>query len=103
MAWTEEQVDRSIGRLLRTGVITAAIVVLVSAIWFHVDAGGRQPDYRTFHGEPQALRSPGAVLHGAIHGDYLEGARTDAQQAGNGAGAEHHGEPGFHPLHNIRL
>jgi uncharacterized membrane protein len=68
MAWTDEQVDRSIGMLLRVGVITAAIVVLAAAIWYHA-SDGAVTDYRTFHGEPPQVCSATGVVQAALHGD----------------------------------
>ena len=69
MPWSDEQVDRAIGVLLRVGVMLAAVVVLVSAVWLHTQTTPDVGTYRDFRGEPAELRSPTAVVHGAMHGD----------------------------------
>jgi uncharacterized membrane protein len=69
MAWTEEQMDRTIGILLRAGVITAAVVVIAAVAW-HGAAAAPNPDaYRVFRGEADWLRSPTGVIGAALHGD----------------------------------
>jgi uncharacterized membrane protein len=69
MPWTDERVDRAIGLLLRIGVTLAAVVVFVSAVWLHTQSPPEVGAYRDFRGEPAELRSPTAVVHGAMHGD----------------------------------
>ena len=54
------------GVLLRAGVITAAAVVLSGGAWYLARFGRQTPDYRTFHGEPEALRSVTGVWKGVI-------------------------------------
>ncbi len=66
MQRNEEQVDRIIGVLLRTGVITAASVVFGGGVWYLARFGMSIPDYKTFHGEPQELRSVGGVWKGVL-------------------------------------
>jgi uncharacterized membrane protein len=68
MPWTEEQVDRTIGVLLRVGVATSAAVVILAAIWYHAQVTPDPPAYHTFHGVPAALRSPVAIIHAALQG-----------------------------------
>jgi uncharacterized membrane protein len=46
-----------LGALLRYGVVISALVVLCGAAVYLARHGLRQPDYRTFHGEPEPLRS----------------------------------------------
>jgi len=64
MQWTEEQMDRTIGALLRTGVGLAATVVLAGGLWYLVRYGGQVPNYHLFRGEPADLRSVGGVMKG---------------------------------------
>ncbi|MGA9625980.1 MAG: DUF1634 domain-containing protein [Bryobacteraceae bacterium] len=66
MQRNEEQTDRIIGVLLRIGVITAASVVLAGGLWYLARFGTLIPNYRTFHGEPQDLRSVAGVWKGVL-------------------------------------
>jgi uncharacterized membrane protein len=66
MQRNEEQTDRIIGVLLRTGVITAASVVFAGGAWYLARFGMLIPDYHVFHGEPQELRSVAGVWRGVI-------------------------------------
>jgi uncharacterized membrane protein len=50
----KEHTERMIGILLRTGVISAAFVVLLGGFFFLLHAGPA-PDYRVFRGEPSEL------------------------------------------------
>ncbi len=61
---TDKRIDDLMGLLLRTGVITAASLVLAGGIVFLL----RHPapmSYRTFHGEPQDYRSVFGIIHDA--------------------------------------
>ena len=69
MPWSDEQVDRAIGVLLRVGVTLSATVVLISAVWLHTQTAPDVSAYRDFRGEPAQLRSPTAILHGAAQGN----------------------------------
>jgi uncharacterized membrane protein len=60
--WTDEQVERTIGNLLRFGVVTAAVVVLLGGLVYLIHHGAEVADHRVFHGEPQDLCTlPGIV------------------------------------------
>jgi uncharacterized membrane protein len=61
-AWTDEQVERIVGTLLRTGVIVAALVVLLGGILYLIRHGETLPDYRVFRGEPPPLRSLSGIV-----------------------------------------
>ncbi len=56
-AWNDEQIERIMGNLLRSGVITAALTVLAGGIWYLFEHGGSGPDYHVFKGEPADLRT----------------------------------------------
>ena len=55
--WTDDQVEQTMGRLLRTGVIIAAAVVLLGGAIYVTKHGREVPDYATFHSVPAPLRS----------------------------------------------
>lgn len=65
----EDRVDRIISLMLRTGVITAASVVLAGGVWYLARFGALRPNYQTFRGEPQDLRSVAGVWNGVLHLD----------------------------------
>jgi len=60
----DQRIEIIIGTLLRTGVILAAVVVLAGAILFLLRHGHDVPNYTTFHGEPERLKSFTDILHG---------------------------------------
>jgi uncharacterized membrane protein len=68
MRWTDEQVDRWIGGLLRVGVVLAACVVLCAGIWYLVTVGGHGPGYHVFRGEPTQLRTVSGIVKSASAG-----------------------------------
>ena len=60
--WTEQQIEKIVGNLLRVGVTAAAVVVCGGGALYLSRYGATSPDYRVFHGEPADLRSiPGIV------------------------------------------
>jgi uncharacterized membrane protein len=71
--WTDEQVERVIGNLLRFGVVAAAVVVFAGGIVYLLHHGKEVADHRVFHGEPQELRTLPGILHeaAALHGRGL--------------------------------
>jgi uncharacterized membrane protein len=67
--WTDEQIDRLLGNLLRAGVVAAAAVVLVGGCVYLARHGGEPSDRRTFRGEPAELRSPAGIVAAALAGE----------------------------------
>lgn len=61
--WTDEQVEKIIGNLLRAGLIVATLVVVIGGAITLSRHGAQTPDYRIFHGEPAALRGVVGILH----------------------------------------
>lgn len=64
-AWTDQRLEIVISVLLRTGVMIAAIVVLLGGACFLARHGHEQPQYHTFHATPPEYRSISGVI-GAI-------------------------------------
>ncbi len=54
---TDDQVEQTMGRLLRVGVIVSASVVLLGGVVYVARHGHEIPDYATFHSVPAPLRS----------------------------------------------
>jgi len=63
---TDQQVETSIGNLLRISVIIAALVVLLGGIIYLVRFMGMHPDYRVFTGEPRDLRTVSGILRDSL-------------------------------------
>jgi uncharacterized membrane protein len=68
-AWGDKRFEVMMGRLLRFGVIFAAVWVLAGGIHYLIQFGGATPDYKVFRGEPGGLRHPFEIIHEAIHLD----------------------------------
>ncbi|HEV2446562.1 MAG TPA: DUF1634 domain-containing protein [Candidatus Sulfopaludibacter sp.] len=68
MELNDEQVDLTIGTLLRVGVILAASVVLIGGMWYLAQSAWAVPDYRHFHAQPQGLRSVTGIIGGVFGG-----------------------------------
>jgi uncharacterized membrane protein len=64
--WSDEQVEKIVGNLLRSGVIASAIVVLAGGIIYLIRYGANLPDYSIFHGEPAEFRSVEGILKAAF-------------------------------------
>ncbi len=60
--WSDEQLERVLGSLLRAGVLTAAAFVLAGGVVFLARHGGEAPAYHVFRGEPSDLRSVAGIL-----------------------------------------
>jgi uncharacterized membrane protein len=63
---TDERMEQIISLLLLVGVVMAAVIVFVGAIYYLAQHGADVPDYRVFRGEPVELRSLSGILAAAI-------------------------------------
>jgi uncharacterized membrane protein len=61
-ALADEQIDRIISILLRSGVLISALVVLTGGILYLVRYGAALPQYAVFRGEPPDLRSLSGIV-----------------------------------------
>lgn len=68
-SWGDLEIEIVIGTLLRTGVILAAAVVLLGAVFYLAHHGLDAMDYGKFHGDPAFLRSLTGIVRGAFHLD----------------------------------
>jgi uncharacterized membrane protein len=66
LGWTEQQMQVTIGNLLRAGVLAAALVVLIGGTIYLVRHGAAAPHYGVFRGEPADLRTLSGILADAI-------------------------------------
>lgn len=60
--WTEGQVERLLGGVLRAGVLAAACVVALGAAFYLAHHAGEPPRYHLFAGEPSDLTRVPATL-----------------------------------------
>jgi len=60
--WSDQRLEVIISVLLRTGVIIAAVVVLLGGICFLSKHGHEHPAYHMFHGTPEKYRSVSGVV-----------------------------------------
>ncbi len=61
-AWSDSDVERVIGNLLRVGLSIATAVVAFGGAIYLARHGQELPSYRLFRGEPAALRSIGGIV-----------------------------------------
>jgi uncharacterized membrane protein len=71
--WSDDEVERLIGRLLRIGVVVSAGVAVIGGVLYLVRFGSETADYGTFHGVPDGLNSVSGVLTGAagLHSRWI--------------------------------
>jgi uncharacterized membrane protein len=71
--WSDERVELLLGRLLRAGVVAAAILVLAGGVLYLRRHGLEPPDGAVFRGEPDDLTRVGGILRasGALSGRGL--------------------------------
>jgi uncharacterized membrane protein len=62
----DKSVEMFLGKMLRWGVLLAALVVFVGGMWFLAESREVPQNYRTFRGEPTELRSVPDIVHQAI-------------------------------------
>jgi uncharacterized membrane protein len=58
---TDQRMDATIARLLRTGVVLAAALVLAGGVAYVASSGRTVPDYRQFNPEMLGLRALGSL------------------------------------------
>jgi uncharacterized membrane protein len=67
--WSDHEIDQRMGKLLRTGVLTAAAVMLIGGVIYLVNAPSEMPQYKQFHGAPEHFRSIPRIVLEALHGN----------------------------------
>ena len=65
----EQKVEDLIAHLLRAGVLAAAMVVISGGVLYLGTHPQAWADYRTFHAEPNELRTVHGVVRAAFSGD----------------------------------
>jgi uncharacterized membrane protein len=55
-----------LGRLLRTGVLIAALIAFTGGVWFLAQSSGARHDYGTFRGVSPELSHLPQIFHGAM-------------------------------------
>jgi len=62
----DKSVEIFLGKLLRWGVLLAALVVFVGGVWFLAESYDVPQNYRTFRSEPVELRAVPQIVHQAM-------------------------------------
>lgn len=62
----DKALELLLGRLLRSGVILAAVVVFAGGGWYLAQSKGEAANYRTFHGEPAELTHVPQIVGEAV-------------------------------------
>lgn len=60
--WTDQQVEQTVGNLLRIGLLISTAFVVLGAVIYLGNHGSEPPDYRIFRGEPPDLRGIPGIL-----------------------------------------
>jgi uncharacterized membrane protein len=63
----DEQLDLTIGRLLRYGLFLSVAIVLIGTLVYLVKHGSEIPDYSSFRMAPAELRRPMGIIDQALH------------------------------------
>lgn len=64
----DRHIETTVAGVLRTGVVTAAALVLAGGVIFLLKYGSAAPHYAIFHGEPAELRSVSGIVARALTG-----------------------------------
>ncbi len=64
--WTDEQMEQVVSTLLRSGVVVAALVVLVGGVLYLIRFGSTLPNYAVFRGEPADLSSVSGIIRDVL-------------------------------------
>lgn len=62
MVWDDVKIETYVARMLRTGVILAALVVFAGGVLYLAHSHGPRKDYTHFQSESEALRSPVGIV-----------------------------------------
>ncbi len=65
----DKPMEPVIGTILRAGVITAAVIVILGGTFLLLREAGNHPNFSRFAGEPASLRSVAGIVRSAISFD----------------------------------
>jgi uncharacterized membrane protein len=64
--WNDQRIEVIIGRLLRSGVLLSAAVVVFGGIVYLSRHGHAVANYSAFHGDTSPLRTLTGIMHGTL-------------------------------------
>ena len=65
-SWTDQRIENILGKLLRTGVLLSALVVLIGGVIYLLRHGHSPVDFRVFRGEPADLRDVRGIIRNTL-------------------------------------
>jgi uncharacterized membrane protein len=65
---SDQDIEKTMGNLLRYGVLTSLFVVLVGAVFYLFQHGSETSNYKKFLGEPKRFSQIKEVWHSALQG-----------------------------------
>jgi uncharacterized membrane protein len=65
----DADLKKTIGQLLRYGVLSASVIVLTGGIVYLVRHGGQHPQYHAFRGEPEKMKEPLLMWKAMLRGE----------------------------------
>lgn len=66
--WSDDAVERFLGRLLQVGVLLATALVLAGSVGYLARYGSTHPSYARFVGEPHDLSRVAGIVRAALEG-----------------------------------
>jgi uncharacterized membrane protein len=63
----DKDIKVTIGWILRSGVVTSMVLVVIGGIFFLYRHGNSVPDYSHFKGVPFFIHDTGGILEGVLH------------------------------------
>jgi uncharacterized membrane protein len=64
----DRDIEKMMGNLLRYGVLSSLLVVLIGGVFYLLQHGSETPNYKTFVGEPRRLSQIKEVWHSVWQG-----------------------------------
>jgi uncharacterized membrane protein len=64
--WSDAQVEKIVGNILRIGVAAAALVAMAGGVMYLIRFGDTPPNYAVFRGEPADLRSVPGIFRDVL-------------------------------------
>jgi uncharacterized membrane protein len=64
--WSDQEMEKVIGNLLRIGVMLAGAIVAIGGVFFLIHHGLQLPQYKVFRGQPAELTAVHKIIDSAL-------------------------------------